>query len=96
MTDSEEVKARRKAGMTAMQIRVRRIPWIRARVSPWEAAMSASFFFPAPRLRAMTALIPTPKPMPDALMKFWMGKTRDSAVMASSLILATKKLSTIL
>ena len=40
--------------------------------------------------------MPMEKPIVTALIKFCTGNTRDSAVMASSLIWATKKLSTIL
>ena len=36
------------------------------------------------------------KPMVTAVIRFWTGNTRDSAVMASSLIRATKKPSTML
>ncbi len=41
-------------------------------------------------------MIPTPNPMAAALIRFCTGYTRDRAVMASSLIWATKKLSTML
>ena len=41
-------------------------------------------------------MIPTPNPMAAALIRFCTGYTSDRAVMASSLICATKKLSTIL
>ena len=41
-------------------------------------------------------MIPMPNPIPRAFVRFWTGYTKERAVMASSLILATKKLSTIL
>ena len=63
---------------------------------PRAAALSAFSLFLAPRKYDITALIPTPKPIAMALIKFWTGKTSESAVMAFSLIFATKKLSTIL
>ena len=44
----------------------------------------------------MAALMPTPKPMAIEFTKFCIGNTRESAVIASSLIFATKKLSTML
>ena len=44
----------------------------------------------------MTALIPIPKPIMTELIKFCIGNTSDMAVIAFSLILATKKLSTML
>lgn len=37
-----------------------------------------------------------PKPIIAEFIRFWIGNTSDSAVIASSLIFATKKLSTIL
>ena len=40
--------------------------------------------------------MPMPKPMQTELMKFCIGKTSESAVMAFSLIFAMKKLSTML
>ena len=42
------------------------------------------------------ALMPIPKPMAMALAKFWIGNTSDNAVMASSLMRATNRLSTML
>lgn len=45
---------------------------------------------------AMTALIPTPNPTAIELIRFCTGYTRDNAVIASSLILATKILSMML
>ena len=44
----------------------------------------------------MPSYRPMPKPMATALTKFWMGNTSESAVMACSLIWATKRLSTML
>ena len=44
----------------------------------------------------MTAFMPTPKPMVTAFTRFCTGYTRDRAVMAFSLIFATKKLSMML
>ena len=76
--------------MMAMQAAARMIPWITDRTTPWVAARRASSSFPAPLAVAIRALIPTPKPMAMALMKFWIGNTRDSASMAFSLIWATK------
>ena len=48
------------------------------------AAALALWHSPAPRRRETTALRPMPKPMATALIRFWTGKTRDRAVMASS------------
>ena len=96
ITAWEVVNIPKKAGIRAMPATVSTTPWTKDSASPWEAARSASSRWPAPRCREITALMPTPKPMPTALIKFWMGKTRERAVMASSLICATKKLSTML
>ena len=46
--------------------------------------------FLLPAEKEICALIPTPKPMATALIKFCTGKTRDRAVIACSLIFATK------
>ena len=72
------------------------IPCITARNIPQLAARSARSLSLDPRYMAITAFIPTPNPIATAFTKFCSGNTYESAVIASSLILATKKLSTIL
>ena len=85
-TVSDEVNILRKAGMIRMLTPVAAAPWIADRTNPWAAARFAFSFSPAPRKNAMAALIPTPKPMARALIRFCTGYTRERAVMASSLI----------
>ena len=82
--------------MIRIQPAVRIRPCSTFRTSPCAAAASAFFGSCAPRWKAITALIPIPKPMVTAFTRFCTGYTSDSAVMASSLICATKKLSTML
>ena len=72
-TDGDWVKAPRKAGRPRMHSRVSPTPWTSDRSIPWEAARSALSFSPAPRWKAMTALIPMPKPTPTAVMRFCTG-----------------------
>ena len=64
--------------------------------SPWRAtslALPNSF---SPRLLERSALIPTPVPAAIEIIRFCMGKTRETAVRAFSLICETYMLSTIL
>ena len=75
---------------------VSRIPCKADSTRPCVAALPAVSLLPAPRQIAICELIPIPNPIAIAFEKFCTGKTSDSAVMASSLICATKKLSTIL
>ena len=93
---SSVVNRRKKPGMTAMLTTVMTTPCSRLSTMPWVAAISAFLRSPAPRYRAIMALMPIPKPMAMALAKFWMGYTKERAVMASSLICATNRLSTML
>ena len=73
ITAGSVVNRARKRGMTAMLASVRISPWRADRTIPWVAAASARRRSPAPSAMEMTALIPTPKPMATALMKFWTG-----------------------
>ena len=82
--------------MIEIQMTVSRIPCKADSARPCVAALLAVSLLPAPRQIAICELIPIPKPIAIAFEKFCTGKTSDSAVMASSLIWATKKLSTIL
>ena len=93
---SSPVNRRKKPGMMAMLRMVMRMPCIRLSAIPWVAAVSAFLRSPAPRYSAIMALMPIPKPMAMALAKFWIGNTSDNAVMASSLMRATNRLSTML
>ena len=93
---SSVVNRRKKPGMMAMLTTVMTTPCSRLSTMPWVAAISAFLRSPAPRYRATMALMPIPKPMAMALVKFWMGNTSERAVMASSLICATNRLSTML
>ena len=86
----------RKDGIRKILPTVNTIAWHIARKSPMVAAVWAFLTSFAPIQIAITALIPIPKPMLTALIKFCTGKTKESAVIASSLIFATKKLSMIL
>ena len=79
-----------------MQTAARTIPCNSDNLRLVTAARSASSVLPAPRYTDMAAPAPTPKPMAAAFTRFCSGYTIESAVMASSLILATKKLSTML
>ena len=90
------VKRRRKPGMMAMLTAIITTPCTMLSTKPWVAAVSAFSRSPAPRYSAIMALMPMPKPMAMALEKFWMGNTRLKAVMASSLMRATNRLSTML
>ena len=90
------VNRRKKPGMMTMLTMVMRMPCIRLSAIPWVAAVSAFLWSPAPRYSAIMALMPIPKPMAMALAKFWIGNTSDNAVMASSLMRATNRLSTML
>ena len=73
MTASSLVNIPRKAGMTAMLTTVMTRPWTRAKNRPWEAARLAFARSPAPRCRAIRALMPIPKPMAMALIRFCTG-----------------------
>ena len=95
-TASSLVNRRRKAGMAGMLTARMTTPCSSANTMPWVAAVSALVCSPAPLYRAMRALMPTPKPMAMALIRVCTGNTSDSAVMACSLMRATKKLSTML
>ncbi len=57
---------------------------------PSDAALSAVFCFCAPRKYAIVALIPIANPITTALTRFCNGNTKESAVIASSLMRATK------
>ena len=96
MTASSPVKSRRKPGIMAMQTTAAIRPCRMEKTRPWVAAVSARQRSPAPEYSAIRALMPTPKPMAMALIMFCTGYTSESAVMACSLIWATKKLSTML
>ena len=73
MTSFDEVNICRKVGIRAMAPAVSTAACTRENTKPWVAAMSALSCSPAPRWKAITALMPTPKPMPTALIRFWMG-----------------------
>ena len=73
MTSFDEVNICRKVGIRAMPPAVSTAACTRENTKPWVAAMSALSCSPAPRWKAITALMPTPKPMPTALIRFWMG-----------------------
>ncbi len=91
------VKRRRKPGMMAMLTTIITTPCTRLSTKAVGGGRSRPFSrSPAPRYSAIMALMPTPKPMAMALEKFWMGNTRLNAVMASSLMRATNRLSTML
>ena len=96
ISSSSCVKRRRKPGMMAMLTAIITTPCTMLSTKPWVAAISAFSRSPAPRYSAIMALMPMPKPMAMALEKFWMGNTRLNAVMASSLMRATNRLSTML
>ena len=87
---AESVKAARKAGMASRQTAVSTAPCRALSRMPSAAARPAVRCWPAPRKKAMTALTPMAKPMVTALTRFCTGYTSESAVMASSLIWATK------
>ena len=72
------------------------IPCTSPSSTPQEAAWSALFFSFAPSRYAISTFTPTPNPTDTAVRTSCTGYTRESAVIASSLTLATKKLSTIL
>ena len=63
---------------------------------PLLAARLASSVLPSPRLRERSALTPTPIPLTDAIIKFWIGKAIETLVSAASLTFATKTESTML
>ena len=63
-------------------------PFVAARFAP-----SKSF---APSDRESSALMPTPVPVAKAIIRFWIGKARETAVSAASLTRATKTESTTL
>ena len=96
ITFSSFVNAPKNVGIIAMLMIRARNPCITERIIPWVAEAFAFSLLPAPRWNAIIALIPTPNPMAVAFTKFCTGKTSDRAVIACSLIWATKKLSTIL
>ena len=98
-TASSLVNRRRKAGMAGMLTARMTTPCNSAKAMPWVAAVSALACSPAPLYRAMRALMPTPKPMAMALIEIssiWIGNTYVTAASACSLIIDTKKLSTML
>ena len=90
------VKRDKKKGMIPMLTTVITMPCTTENSIPCVAARSAFLTSPAPRHSAIRAFMPTPKPIAIALIKFWTGYTSDSAVIACSLICATKKLSIML
>ena len=66
------------------------------RKTPFSAARFASLKFFSPRLLLSSALIPTPVPVETAIIRLWIGKAKETAVSASSPIIATNILSTTL
>ena len=96
LTSVSEVNRDRKPGMIRIHPIIRITPWSADSTRPCVAALLAISLLPEPSPMAICELIPIPKPIAVALAKFCTGKTRDNAVMAFSLICATKKLSTIL
>ena len=82
--------------MMTMPIPMASAPCSSENAMPWVAEASARWRSPAPRYSAIWALMPMPKPMATALMKFCTGNTSERAVMACSLIRATNRLSTML
>ena len=66
------------------------------RKMPFTAAWLAPLKFFSPKLRDKSALTPTPVPTETAIIRFCTGKASETAVKASSLIRATKMLSTTL
>ena len=96
MTSCSFVNILRNTGINGIHNAVITMPWIILKSIPCVAAVFAFLKFFAPSWKDICALIPTPKPIAIALIKFCTGYTRDNAVMASSLIFATKKLSTML
>ena len=95
-TLSSSVKERRNRGMMAVQTIEMITPWISDSTMPCVAAVSAFSLLPAPKCSEISALIPTLKPIAMALIRFCTGYTSESAVMASSLMRATNRLSTML
>ena len=73
MTVSSLVNIRRKVGMIRMLTTVMTTPCSSESIKPWVAAIFAFLCSPAPRCRAICALMPTPKPMAMALIRFCTG-----------------------
>ena len=67
-----------------------------ARNRPFTATRSARSCSPAPNARPIRALTPTAVPAPSAIIRFWAGKARDTAVSDASLTQLTNTLSTML
>ena len=63
---------------------------------PCTAILSASSCLPSPNALESSALVPTPTPPATPIIRFCIGNAIETAVSASSLILATNILSTIL
>ena len=63
---------------------------------PLLAIKLARSWFLSPKERETSALIPTPVPVPMAIIRFCAGNARETAVKAFSLICATNILSTML
>ena len=76
--------------MPAMQATISMIPWITLKNIPVTAASSAFSCSFAPRQNAILAFIAMPNPTAIAVIRFCRGYTSEIAVMASSLIFATK------
>ena len=73
MTLWSEVNMPRNQRIAPMQARDRMRPWMADRRRPWVAAVPARSLLPAPRWKAIWALMPTPKPMATALIRFCRG-----------------------
>ena len=67
-----------------------------ARNSAWSAILLARSKFFSPRLLERAALTPTPVPVATAIIRFWAGNARDTAVSACSHTRDTNTLSTML
>ena len=90
MIDLLSVNMARKGAVIAMQTTARTNPWIILKSVPNDAVLSAVLCFSAPRKYAIVALIPIANPITTALTRFCNGNTKESAVIASSLMRATK------
>ena len=90
MIDLLSVNIARKGAAAAIQTTAKISPWIILKSVPSDAALSAVFCFCAPRKYAIVALIPIANPITTALTRFCNGNTKESAVIASSLMRATK------
>ena len=96
ITSTSPVNILRNTGINRIPAAIIITLWINANINPCVAAISAFSLLPAPRWNAITALIPIPKPIAIAFIRFCSGYTSDNAVIAFSLILATNRLSTML